>query len=159
LIRRGVADPERMGLHGFSNGGGVVGYLVTQTNRFRCAVWVSGVYPDWILPTLMKTDATTYLFEGGANVWEDPETYVKLSAVYHLKNVTTPMLLAVGDDDGYFFLGGIELYNSLRSLKKDVTLLRYAGQGHGFSGAALKDFTARELAYFDAYLKAGTSAR
>ncbi len=153
VIRRGVADPERMGLHGFSNGGGVVGYLVTQTNRFRCAVWASGVYPDWILPAMLQTDSTLSTFEGGANVWDNPETFVNLSAVYHLKNVTTPMLLAVGDDDGYFFLGAIELYNSLRWQKKDVTLLRYAGQSHGFTGAALKDFTAREIAFFDRYLK------
>ncbi|HEY3839987.1 MAG TPA: prolyl oligopeptidase family serine peptidase, partial [Bryobacteraceae bacterium] len=153
VIRRGVADPQRMGLHGFSNGGGVVGYLVTRTNRFRCAVWASGVYPDWILPALIQTDSTLSIFEGGADVWDEPETYVKLSAVYHLKNVTTPMLLAVGDDDGFFFLGGIELFNSLRALKKDVTLLRYANQGHGFSGMALKDFSERELRFFDRYLK------
>ncbi len=153
VVRRGVADPERIGLHGFSNGGGVVGYLVTRTNRFRCAVWASGVYPDWILPALLQTDSTLATFEGGANVWDDPETYVKLSAVYRLRNVTTPMLLAAGDDDGYFLLGAIELYNSLRWLKKDVTLLRYAGQGHGFTGSALKDFTAREMAFFDLYLK------
>jgi dipeptidyl aminopeptidase/acylaminoacyl peptidase len=153
VIRRGIADPQRMGLHGFSNGGGVVGYLITQTNRFRCAVWASGVYPDWILPALLQTDSTLPSFEGGVNAWDDPETYINLSAVYHLKNVTTPMLLAVGDDDGFFFLGAIELYNSLRWQKKDVTLLRYAGQGHGFTGSALKDFTAREIAFFDQYLK------
>jgi dipeptidyl aminopeptidase/acylaminoacyl peptidase len=159
VIRRGVADPNRMGLHGFSNGGGVVGYLVTRTDRFRCAAWVAGVYPDWILPALIQTDSSLSQFEGGANVWEDPDTYLKLSAVYHLKNVTTPMLLAAGDDDGFFFLGALELYNSLRWLKKDVTLLRYAGQGHGFFGPALKDFTTRELAFFDRYLKAGTGAQ
>jgi dipeptidyl aminopeptidase/acylaminoacyl peptidase len=92
-------------------------------------------------------------------VWDDPETFVKLSAVYHLKNVTTPMLLAVGDDDGFFFLGALELYNSLRSLKKEVTLLRYAGQGLGFSGAALQDFTARESAFFNRYLGAGSTPK
>lgn len=159
VVRRGVADPKRIGLHGFSNGGGVVGYLVTQSNRFRCAVWIAGVYPDWILPAMLQTDSTLSTFEGGANVWDDPETYVKLSAVYHLEKVATPMLLAVGDDDGFFFLGAIEFYNSLRSLKKDVTLLRYAGQGHGFTGAALKDFAARESAFFDRYLKVANGAK
>ncbi len=159
VVRRGIADPQRVGLHGFSNGGGVVGYLVTRTDRFRCAVWVSGVYPDWILPAMLQTDSTLATFEGGANVWDDPDTYVKLSAVYHLKNVSTPMLLAAGDDDGFFFLGSLELYNSLRWLKKDVTLLRYAGQGHGFMGPALKDFAAREIAFFDRYLKVDKGAK
>jgi len=45
------------------------------------------------------------------------------------------------------------LYNSLRAAHEDVTLLRYAGQGHGFSGNALKDFAARESAFFARYLK------
>ncbi len=105
VIRRGIADPGRLGLHGFSNGGGAVGYLVTHSERFKCAVWASGVYPDWITPALLQTDSTLATFEGGANVWDEPETYVKLSAVYQLQNLTTPMLLAVGDDDGYFLLG------------------------------------------------------
>lgn len=43
LIRRGIADGDRMGLYGFSNGGGVVNYLVTRTDRFKCAVSVAGV--------------------------------------------------------------------------------------------------------------------
>jgi hypothetical protein len=43
--------------------------------------------------------------------------------------------------------------------RKDVTWLRYAGQGHGFTGMAIKDFTARELGYFDRYLKAGTGVK
>ncbi len=45
VIRRGIADPGRLGLHGFSNGGGAVGYLVTHSERFKCAVWASGVIP------------------------------------------------------------------------------------------------------------------
>jgi hypothetical protein len=46
-----------------------------------------------------------------------------------------------------------EMYNGLRFLGKDVTLLRYPGQGHGFEGAALKGFWERENAFFDKYLK------
>lgn len=47
----------------------------------------------------------------------------------------------------------IEMYNGLRYLGKDVTLLRYEGQGHGFEGAALADFWKRENQFFDRYLK------
>ena len=153
LIRRGIADPGRMGLYGFSNGGGVVNYLVTRTSRFQCAVSVGGVYPDWLLPTFLHTDATIPTFEGGTSPWDDPAAYVQLSAVFHLKAVTTPMLLAAGDNDGDFLLGTIELYNGLRWLGKDVTFLRYPGQGHGFSGAALQDFWERETLFFDHHLK------
>ena len=92
-------------------------------------------------------------FEGGVSPWDDPAAYVKLSAVFHLKSVATPMLLASGDNDGDFLLGMIELYNGLRWLAKDVTLLRYPGQGHGFNGAAMKDFWERETAFFDERLR------
>jgi dipeptidyl aminopeptidase/acylaminoacyl peptidase len=153
LVRRGIVDSDRMGLQGFSNGGGVVNYLITRTNRFKCAVSVAGVYPDWLLPTFLHTDATIPTFEGGTSPWDDPAAYVKLSAVFHLRAVTTPMLLADGDNDGDFLLGTIELYNSLRALGKDVIFLRYPGMGHGFSGPALQDFWERENAFLDQYLK------
>jgi dipeptidyl aminopeptidase/acylaminoacyl peptidase len=48
LVRLGYADPARMCLYGFSNGGGVVNYLVTRTTRFRCAVSVAGALSDWL---------------------------------------------------------------------------------------------------------------
>ncbi len=51
------------------------------------------------------------------------------------------------------FSWALEFYNSLRAQHKEVTLLRYAGQGHGFSGNALKDFAGRESAFFARYLK------
>gem|GEM_PF-5446161 len=51
-----------------------------------------------------------------------------------------------------FFLNTIEMYNGLRQFKRDVTLLRYPNQEHGFTGAALKDFWTRENAFLDKYL-------
>ena len=54
--------------------------------------------------------------------------------------VTTPMLLADGDEDGSFLLGTIEMYNALRANGIKVTLLRCPEQGHVLTGAALKDF-------------------
>jgi len=76
-----------------------------------------------------------------------------MSAVYRLPNVTTPMLLAIGDKDVFFQQGMIEMYQGLRYLGKDVTLLRYEGQAHGFEGAAMTDFWRRENEFFDRYLK------
>lgn len=156
LIRSGIVDPDRMGLYGFSNGGGIVNYLVTQTNRFKCAVSVAGAVSDWLRLALLETDSKFPDFEGGANPWSDPSPYIQLSAVFRLQNVTTPMLLADGDEDGDFLLNTIEMYNGLRRFGRDVTFLRYPGQGHGFTGAALEDFWARENAFFDKYLKPGT---
>ncbi len=154
LIRRGIVDPDRMGLYGFSNGGGVVNYLVARTGRFKCAVSVAGVLPDWASSVFLRTNSSIPMFAGGLTPWEDPAAYIQLSAVYHVKNVTTPMLLAVGDNDTEdFLLGTIEMYNGLRWFGKDVILLRYPGQGHGFTGEALKDFWERENAFFQEHLK------
>ena len=67
--------------------------------------------------------------------------------------MTTPILLADGDLDGSILLTDIEMYNALRWLGKEVTFLRYADQGHGFTGEAAKDFWERETAFFEKYLK------
>jgi dipeptidyl aminopeptidase/acylaminoacyl peptidase len=154
VVRRGYADPHRMCLYGFSNGGGVVNYLVTATDRFRCAVSVAGALSDWVRPALLNTGYDE-LLKGWAGVGlrEDPKAYEELSAVFQLNRVKTPMLLADGDDDGDFLLDTIEMYNGLRSAGVDVTLLRYPDQGHGFSGSAMTDFWRREMAFFDRYLK------
>jgi dipeptidyl aminopeptidase/acylaminoacyl peptidase len=149
LVHRGIIDPDRLGLYGFSNGGAVVDYLVTHTNRFKCAVSVAAAYPDWLLPFFLRTDSAVPTWEGGVDPLEDPKAYIELSAVFSLRGVSTPMLLADGDDDGFFLLGTIEMYNALRWLGKDVIFLRYPGQEHGFSGAALIDFWLRMNDFFD----------
>jgi len=152
LVRRGIVDANRIALYGFSNGGGVANYLVTRTARFHCAVSVAGALSDWIRPVLLRTDSPVPMWLGGITPWSDPEEYVQLSAVFRLDKVTTPILLADGDDDGEFLLDTIEMYNGLRWFDRDVTLLRYPGQGHGFTGAALEDFTKRRNAFFDGCL-------
>ncbi len=154
LVRRGVVDPDRIGVYGFSNGGAVVNQLVTRTDRFKCAVSVAGALSaDWSRAFFLHTMAPLVPIVAGALPWQEPQTYVALSAVYRLDRVTTPMLLADGDDDGDFLLNTIEMYNGLRYLGRKVSLLRYPNQGHGFEGAALKDFWQRESTFLDECLK------
>jgi dipeptidyl aminopeptidase/acylaminoacyl peptidase len=157
LIRRGIVDPNRMGVTGFSNGGGVADYLVTATTRFKCAVSIAAVAPDYLSEFFFPADggppaATVQWYGKDSTPWTDLEGWTKMSALYRLPNVTTPMLLAVGDKDIGFQQGMIEMYQGLRYLGKDVTLLRYEGQGHGFKGPAMADFWKRENEFFDRYL-------
>lgn len=158
LIKDGIVDPNRMGLYGFSNGGGVAGYLVTRTQRFRCAVVIAAVFPDWVSPILLEGFEYVPGIAGGITPWSDPNGYVQLSAVFHLDKVSTPMLLANGDADPWGLLGMVEMYNGLRLLGKDVTLLRYPDQGHGFKGRAMRDFWNRENEFFAKNLLAGPSS-
>lgn len=153
LIRRGLVDPQRMCLYGHSNGGGVVDYLVTRTDRFKCAVAVAPVWPNWIGPPLLATGTWRTMQDWtGINPLQDPGAYVKLSAVFHVDNVNTPMLIADGDEDGQFLLGSIEMYNALRFAGKQVTFLRYPNEGHVFVGPGLRDLWNREMAFFARYL-------
>lgn len=154
LIRLGLADPARMCVYGHSNGGGLAAYLITQTDRFRCAVVVAPVWPSWTGSPLLFTRNWQMMAQWtGVSVLDDPAAYVGLSAVFRAERVRTPVLLAVGDDDGMFLLGAIEQYNALRFAGKEVTLLRYPGQGHVFQGDGLRDLWQREMAYFDRHLK------
>lgn len=149
LVHRGIADPERMALYGFSNGGGIVNYLVTSTHRFKCAVSVGGALSDWLRPAMLDPHSWIESEEKGLDPWNNLNALVQLSAVFRLDQVTTPMLLADGDMDGNFLLDNIEMYNGLRHFGRPVTFLRYPNQGHGFTGNALRDFWERESAYFD----------
>lgn len=153
LIHRGIVDPDRMCLYGFSNGGAVVNQVVTKTTRFQCAVSVAAALSaDWSTRFFLSPGPKFIPLMVGATPWENPQAYLELSALYRLDQVTTPMLLADGDNDGGFLLGAIEMYNGLRYLGKEVTFLRYPNQGHGFKGAAMQDFWARENAFFEKYL-------
>jgi acylaminoacyl-peptidase len=153
VVAKGIVDRNRVGLYGFSNGGGVVNYVAAQTDRFRCAVSVSAVLPDWLTSALIDTDSGVLALAGGVTPWDDPSAYIQLSAVYQARGIQIPYLLAVGDEDQHgFTLGAIEMYNALRHFGADVTFLRYRRQGHGFSGAAMADFWDREDAFWDAHL-------
>lgn len=153
LIKRGIVDSRRMCLYGFSNGGAVVNQVVTKTTIFKCAVSVAAaVSADWTTPFFLLSDDKWVTDLIGLAPWEDPTVYARLSAVYRLDKVTTPMLLAGGDNDAFFTLGEIEMYNGLRYLNKSVTLLRYPNQGHGFEGRAMKDFWERENTFYDTYI-------
>jgi dipeptidyl aminopeptidase/acylaminoacyl peptidase len=154
MIQRGIADPDRMGLLGFSNGGAVVNYLLTRTGRFKCAVSVAGALGvDWPLLFFLTSPSPQIAMIAGTTPWDNPDAYIQLSTIYHLDKVTTPVLLAAGDDDSLILLTDIEMYNALRWFGKEVTFLRYPGQSHGFTGDALKDFWERENAFFDKYLE------
>lgn len=153
LIHLGLVDSQRMCLYGHSNGGGVVDYLVTRTDRFKCAVVVAPVWPNWIGPPLLATGTWRTMQDWtNVNPLHNPEAYIKLSAVFHVHNVKTPMLIADGDEDGQFLLGSIEMYNALRFAGKQVTFLRYPNEGHVFVGPGLRDLWNREMAFFARYL-------
>ncbi len=161
-IATGVVDAERVGLHGHSWGGYQTSFLITQTNRFRAAA--AGAP----LTNLISMYSSIYWNTGGANqaifessqgrfqggYWDNIDAYTRNSPVYYATRVTTPLLLLHNDQDGAVdWNQGIEYFNTLRRLNKEVVMLQYEGENHGLSkDANRKDYFVRMQEFFDHHL-------
>src|SRR3546814_12372316 len=63
--------------------------------------------------------------------WDDPETYIRNSAIHYARNVETPLLIRQNDhDEATPFFQGVQYFNLLRGLRKPVVMLQYEGAGH-----------------------------
>jgi dipeptidyl aminopeptidase/acylaminoacyl peptidase len=89
----------------------------------------------------------------GQTPFDALQTYVSLSPIYHLENVGTPLMLVVGDSDQRL-LDHIYMFDGLRRLGREVSLVRYPGEGHAIaSNSAIKDYLKRTNEFIDKYLK------
>jgi hypothetical protein len=92
-------DPNRIGITGWSYGGFMTMFAVTQTHRFRAAVAGAGI-SDWKSYYGENSIDQWMIPFFGASVYDDPAVYAKSSAINFIKNAKTPMLIVVGDRDG-----------------------------------------------------------
>ena len=163
VVETGMVDPDRVGLTGHSWGGYQTAFVVTQTDVFSAAVagapltnlvsmylsvyWNSG-----------STDARIFeISQGRMEVpfWEDLDSYVANSPVFHVENMNTPLLVAHGSEDGAVdFNQGVEYYNAARRAGKDFVLLVYEGENHGNREKPNQiDYHNRIVEWFGHYLK------
>jgi len=131
-IAKGWADPDRMVCYGWSYGGYMSFWIVTQTDRFKA------VSPGAGLPNLYSMYSTTdipgYMNWFFGMPWDDAEKYGKHSPIRYVKNVTSPVLILHGAEDVRVPpTQAVEFYQALRDLGKDVTFVMYPREGHGFS--------------------------
>ncbi len=98
LISEGIVDPDHMGLRGWSYGGVLGGWTITQTERFKAASIGAGVY-DWTSEYGPGFNNDVRLWHIGGTPWDNPEGYRKQSALTHVANVVTPTLLLHGIED------------------------------------------------------------
>ena len=164
LIDLGVADPDRLGVQGTSYGGYATVLLLTQTNRFKAAINISGkvdmvsFYTDSPKLGVRNTHAPEKSQDRiGGTLWEYPERYLEHSAVLRADRITTPLLCITGDQDPNVPASqSREIYYALRRLGKDVEWVRYVNGAHRppNSVAESLDFEQRILAWYDKYLKA-----
>ena len=147
-------DNKRLGLTGWSYGGFMTMFGVTQTHRFKAAVAGAGI-SDWLSyygENQIDQWMTPFF---GASVYNDPAVYAKSSAIHFIKNVTTPTLIVVGDRDGECPAPqSFEFWHALQAFHVPSTLVVYPDEGHGFSKPEdQQNVLERSIAWFNQYLK------
>jgi len=152
LVDRGIADPNRLGIGGWSYGGYMAEWAITQTNDFKVAV--SGAGMANLISEFGMEDhpAGDEWFYGVP--WEKPEGFLNSSPFLHLKNAKTPTLVLQGDADTIDPLGqSQELYRGLKRYGVEAELVVYPREPHGFHEEKhMLDRLNRILAWYDKYL-------
>lgn len=156
LVTKGIADPDRMGISGWSYGGILTDYVIASTTRFKVASSGAGVAAPL---SLFGVDQyiNQYVNEIGPP-WKDNniEKYLKLSYPFlHADRITTPTQFMVGEKDfNVPAVGSEQMYQALRLLNVPTELLIYPNQYHGFTQPSfIKDRLERYFVWFDRYLK------
>lgn len=140
LIKRGIADSTQMAFEGWSYGGYMTSWVVSQTGRFKAAMMGAG------LPSLLSMAGTTDIpgyintfFNGmpqydGSIVNPSTKFYMERSAISYSDKVTTPLLILHGGNDERVPIGQpMEFYRALKDRGKTVELVFYPREGHGFT--------------------------
>lgn len=164
-VELGVADSNRVGLIGQSGGGYVTYGLVTQTNRFRAAVAISGPVNHLTSYGVFSGEARyrddlDVVSSGsqapfGEPPWVNPRVYVESSPLSYLDRVETPLLILHGDIDYIPIQHAEEVFTSLARMGKRVRFVRYWGESHGVgdSPANIRDRWQQIFRWFDTYLR------
>lgn len=162
LIKRGIADKDKVGLQGHSWSGFQVYYLVTRTNIFACVNAGAGVSNATYNYFAIRQNGAPCMFKYeveqsriGKNLWDGREEFLQSSPIFHADKIQTPMLIFHNDKDGAVaFTQGLDMFLAMRRLGKPAWLLNYKGENHSLNGeAAQHDWTLRMGQFFDHYLK------
>jgi dipeptidyl aminopeptidase/acylaminoacyl peptidase len=153
-LARYPIDPNRLGVTGWSYGGYMTMWTVTQTNRFRAAVAGAGIanWQSYYGQNLIDRWMIPFF---GASVYDDPAVYEKSSPIRFIKAVKTPTLVIVGERDAVCPAPqSYEFWHALRTLGVPTELVVYAGEGHMFVNPKNRvDVQDRTLAWFEKQLR------
>jgi dipeptidyl aminopeptidase/acylaminoacyl peptidase len=152
-IEQGIADPDKLGVGGWSYGGISTDFIIGQTTRFKAAI--SGAGEALNISNYGHDEyQRDYEIELG-RPWENQALWDKLSPFYRVKNITTPVLFMGGDiDSNVPILGGEQMYQALRSLGRTTELVVYPGEFHEFTTPShIQDRLRRYLAWYNHYIK------
>jgi dipeptidyl aminopeptidase/acylaminoacyl peptidase len=146
-------DGERVGIMGWSYGGFMAMWAVTQTGRFKAAVAGAGIanWQSYYGQNRIDRWMTPFF---GASVYDDPAVYARSSPITFIKNVKTPTLVLHGDRDSEVPTPqGYEFWHALKTLGVPTQLVIFEGEGHAISQPEhIRDMQERTVAWFDRYL-------
>jgi len=154
-IAQGIADPARLGIGGWSYGGYMAAWAVTQTARFKAAV--SGAPVIDMASEFGTEDSSAYDEWFYGTPYERPDGFIKSSPMTYVKNVKTPTLLLQGEADETDPIGqSQQFYRGLKRYGVDADLVLYPREPHGLREEKhLIDRLNRILAWYDRYLAPG----
>jgi len=159
MVASGIADPERLGIGGWSYGGISTDYAIASDSRFKAAV--SGASSALQL-SMYGSDQYIVQYEHELGPpWKTKDLWLKLSyPFFQADRIKTPTLFLSGDRDFNVPTIGVEqMYQALKSLGVDTQLIIYPGQFHGITMPSYaRDRLERYLAWFNKYLKPGKSS-
>jgi dipeptidyl aminopeptidase/acylaminoacyl peptidase len=156
MIARGIADPDRLGAFGWSYGGYMTFWILTQTDRFKAVspgAAISNVYSMY-----SQNDIQRYLrwFYSDKAPWEATDLYWDRSPMKYVKNVKTPTMIMHGQADTRVPIAQAqEFYMALREMNVPVEFVVYPRENHGFTEPRHQmDRVRRYVWFFSKYLKA-----
>ena len=159
LVERGVADPQRLAVAGWSNGGFLTNCLITRTDRFKAASSGAGVVDQLMQWGTEDTPGHVINYMQGLP-WARREGFVRASPAWSLDKIVTPTLIHVGENDERVPAAQARLlYRALREyLGVPTQLLVYPGAGHGLSKASQRIAKMEwDLAWFNRHVLEGSS--
>lgn len=134
LIARGIADPDRMAHIGWSYGGYMTAWVVSQTTRFKAAMVGAGLTNMWSMYGTNDIPNVLVGYFGGIPNAETMPLYLDRSAMHHIDKVTTPTLILHGAQDERVPVGQAqEMFRALKDRGRTTELVFYPRAGHGIS--------------------------
>ena len=152
-IEQGYADPDRLGVGGWSYGGILTNYVITKSDRFKGAITGASMA---LYRANYGHDHYQLEWEGEVGLpWENAEAWERMSPFNFVANVVTPTLIMGGDHDWNVPIQNSEqLYQALRRLGVETQLVVYPNEHHGIRKPAFQlDRLERYLAWYDQYVK------
>ena len=157
VVAEGIADPERLGVGGWSYGGILTNYVITKSDRFKAAITGAS---EVLYAANYGHDHYQRQWEAELGLpWEDEarEDWERISPFNDVEHVVTPTLIMGGEHDWNVPIQNSEqLYQALRRLGVETQLVVYPGQGHGIRIPSYqRDRMQRYLSWYDRFLKPG----